>query len=137
MRAYRSLRTYKVKASFYTWFSQIAMNVARTRHGRKRLRLRSTDLSDSAHLEIPDPNECSQPSWSMEAHDRAQSVRKVLDSLPPDFRLVLVLRDVEGLRYRKIATRLGIPIGTVRSRLWRARLAVVEQLEPFWREGVL
>ena len=138
LRAYRALGTFRGSASFYTWLNRIAVNAARTRIARRRRRPVSTDsLSDTFGNEIPDPKECSRPSWKMESRDRKQTVQAALDALPPEHRIVLVLRDMEGFRYVQIAKTLGIPLGTVRSRLYRARTAVLEQLRPLRKEGLL
>ena len=115
LRAYRSLGQFRGQSTFKTWLYQIATNVARTQSGRRRDR-RETQEPEGAHArERPSTEDVE---GRVIAHDQ---LRRAMQELPDDWREALVLRDIEGLEYREIADVLGIPMGTVESRIFRAR----------------
>jgi RNA polymerase sigma-70 factor, ECF subfamily len=131
VRAWRSLSGFRGDAAFRTWLYGIALNVIRT-HRARRSRIRA--LFWSAPAESPgDPLErvpdmgtgIEQKVMMRDAIDRA------LKQLPAELREALVLRDVQGLEYREIAEALGVPIGTVESRIFRARQRLRPILAPF------
>lgn len=121
VRAWRSLRGFRGDAAFRTWLYGIALNVIRT-HRSRRSRLRALLWSAPAEA-ADDPLErvrdqdpgVEQKIMVRDAIDRA------LKRIPPELREALVLRDVQGLEYREIAAALGVPVGTVESRIFRAR----------------
>jgi RNA polymerase sigma-70 factor (ECF subfamily) len=121
VRVWRSLKGFRGDSSFRTWLYGIAMNVIRTHLGRRsklRSRLWSASSADDA-----------DPLERIASHERGvehavvlrDGIDQALKSLPEELREALVLRDVQGLEYREIADTLGIPIGTVESRIFRAR----------------
>lgn len=115
LRAYRALGQFRGQSSFRTWLYQIATNVARTQSARRRDR--------NEQQEPESPYERDRPSEEhverrIIAHDQ---LRRALQALPDDWREALVLRDIEGLDYKEIAEVLGIPMGTVESRIFRGR----------------
>jgi len=122
----RSLARFRGESRFQTWLYRITINtcIMRRRSARARTRLISDVPVDSA-----------RPAWqqvdpeSMVLNREAQAaVREHLRRLPPEFRAVVVLRELEGLSYEEIAETLGVPLGTVRSRLSRGRLLLREAL---------
>lgn len=123
IRAYQKLDKFHGGSSFYTWLYRLAINLAlsdrRRRKGRRQARL--SEVSPHSMVEPPDPSSLQGPSEKLEEEERNKRVQDALNRLAPDHRAVVVLKDFDGLAYEEIAESLGIPIGTVRSRLHRAR----------------
>jgi RNA polymerase sigma-70 factor (ECF subfamily) len=124
VRAYEKLNAFRQDSSFYTWLYRIAVNTALYRQRQRR---------QEPAGEPPQPStEPSDPLGSPTEHllraERARDVRLALTRLAEEFRLVLVMRDVEGFDYQTIARILDISVGTVRSRLHRARSNMRELL---------
>ena len=138
IRAFRGLKSYQGDSGFYTWLYRIALNVAFTRKRKQTLRVVSTEeLGAGTRADLPDEDRSASPAWNMESRERQQLIQKALDAIPETYRTVMVLKDVEGLRYEAIAEILDIPIGTVRSRLHRARGAMRDLLRPMFEAGTL
>ena len=120
VRAFRGLRRFRGESSFRNWLYRIAANAARSRHGK---RARQAAVWD-ARVEADDLAE-RHPAGAGSSVEQTMMQRQALDralaSLPAQMRAAVVLRDVEGLEYREIAATLGIPVGTVMSRIFRAR----------------
>jgi len=120
IRAFRSLDRFRGDASFKTWLYRIATNVARTHLGKRSKQAPVWEHRLEAE-EVPEER-MAGPEDSVEtATIRRQALDRALASLSEDMRLPLVLHDVEGLEYQEIAAVLEIPIGTVMSRIFRAR----------------
>jgi len=120
IRAFRSIRRFRGDSLFRTWLYQIVTNAARTHRSRRRLRPEDTTGAPSnddreGPPPLRDPGDLEAQIVLRDRLDRA------LSALPDDLREAVVLRDVEGFDYREIATMLGIPMGTVESRIFRAR----------------
>jgi RNA polymerase sigma-70 factor (ECF subfamily) len=129
LRAYRALGRFRRQSLFKTWLYQIATNVARTALARRRARAEDGRGSfagggEPALVEPPSPEDVEATVVNRDRIDRA------LAALPEDLRQAVVLRDVEGFEYREIAGLLEIPIGTVESRIFRARERLREALAP-------
>ena len=131
LRAYRSLTRFRGDSSFKTWLYAIATNAARTgldRRGRRRRREEGSLDDAAAPLSADDV-----PAGGEDAETalvRRESIDRALAALPPDLRVAVVLRDVEGLDYKEIAAATGAPIGTVESRIFRARRRLRPLLQP-------
>jgi len=130
VRVWRNLPAFRFESTFKTWLYGVALNVIRTYRGR-RARLRRLIWSPSPERDDEDPlaraavdDRIEQPMALRQAIDRA------LATLPAEMREAVVLRDVQGLEYREIAETLGVPIGTVESRIFRARKRLKPLLEP-------
>ena len=122
IKAYRSLRRFRGESSFKTWLYTIATNTARTaleRRGR-RARVGDQSLDDESHTLSAGsvPSGLPDAETTLVARD---AIDRALAVLPDDLRVAVVLRDVEGLDYKEIAKVTGSPIGTVESRIFRAR----------------
>ncbi|MCS7187163.1 MAG: sigma-70 family RNA polymerase sigma factor [Armatimonadetes bacterium] len=132
VQVYRSLPTFQHRSNFRTWFYRIVVRVAMAHLSSES----AEPLEESAEAEIL---ECARedPEKILLAREREQLLDWAIQQLPPDWRAVLVLREIEGLSYAEIAEILGIPIGTVESRLFRARKKLRQILEPIlgdeWR----
>jgi RNA polymerase sigma-70 factor (ECF subfamily) len=119
VRAWRSLRGFRGDSSFRTWLHRVAINVVRTSHA-KQGRLRQLFATGQDEGEAPfDPPAAGEPIDAALA--RRQVIDRALASLPEELRVAVTLRDVQGLDYKEIAALLGVPIGTVESRIFRAR----------------
>jgi RNA polymerase sigma-70 factor (ECF subfamily) len=129
LNAYLSLHQFKGDARFFTWLYRIAVNSAISLR-RKQRTVSNTDLPGSRVLaERQDESEESRPGSAMERADDQIRLQSALDALTPEHRAVLVLKEIEGRKYEVIADLLGVPIGTVRSRLHRARLELRDRLQ--------
>lgn len=126
LRAYLKLGNYNGTSAFYTWLYRIAVNVIISDH-RKRKTQTCTEqnrmLRDQSQR---DPSE--RPDDSLLREERVAQIRQALNSLSSEHRTILVLREMENCDYDEISTLLNVPIGTVRSRLHRARLELRERL---------
>lgn len=118
LKIHHSLNSFKFEASFKTWLYRIAVNTA-LNHAKKRSRVTTHEVEEV----FEDPATVTQPDAGrrLEAGETEDQLKILLDQLNPDQRACIVLREIEGLDYQKIATNLGININTVRSRLKRAR----------------
>ncbi len=123
IRAWTNLPKYKPRSPFRNWLYRIAVNVARDALRRERP---SVDM-DSVVVASPERG----PEAAAEVEESSQRVRQAVLNLPPASRSVLVLREYENLSYREIADTLGIPIGTVMSRLNYARGLLRQTLTPY------
>ncbi|MBI2823390.1 MAG: sigma-70 family RNA polymerase sigma factor [Planctomycetia bacterium] len=127
VQAFVKLESFRRTSGFYTWLYRIAFNVSATRRRRTRTNV-SIDGNATGHaLTLADPG--SAPHDRLEQQERAARVRAALENLSEEFRTVLVLREMDDCDYETIAEMLDLPIGTVRSRLHRARLQMRELLK--------
>jgi RNA polymerase sigma-70 factor, ECF subfamily len=131
LNAYQSLRLFKGDAQFFTWLYRIAVNSAISLRRKRRVVL-TTDTPPAGRviLEPVDESEVTNPGHALERAEDERRLQDALNRLTPEYRTVLVLKEIEGLKYEEIAAALQVPIGTVRSRLHRARLELREQLGP-------
>lgn len=131
VNAYQSLGSFKGDAEFYTWLYRIAFNTAISVKRRRRPAGsldRRTD--DDRSAEPGDRRYDTDPSAGLERSDDEKMLMDALRKLSEEHRRVLVLKDLEGMRYDEIAAVIGVPVGTVRSRLNRARLELRSLLNP-------
>jgi RNA polymerase sigma-70 factor, ECF subfamily len=135
IRAYKGLATYQGDSAFYTWLYRIAMNVTFGKRRGSSLKLFSTEDLGNRGIEFPDESDDVQPVRRMEIHETHDLIHKALGQLEDSFRAIIVLKDIEELRYEQISEILDIPIGTVKSRLHRARVELRELLKPLIEQG--
>lgn len=128
VQALLKLDTFQQSAAFYTWLYRIAFNLSATRARRKRPRASLDVLREAGGPEPVDRD--GAPEKPLLAEERVNLVHAALDQLAEDYRQVVVLRELEGCDYEQIAEILEIPLGTVRSRLFRAREQLRELLAP-------
>ncbi|MFO1064270.1 MAG: sigma-70 family RNA polymerase sigma factor [Pirellulales bacterium] len=127
VRAFRKLHLFEGRSSFYTWLCRVAMNILHSERRRKRMENQVRRESfDNAMLSAADSSAVER---GMELAELQQGVHRALAMLDLDRRTVLLLRDFDGLDYDEIAETLDIPVGTVRSRIHRARLELKSILE--------
>jgi RNA polymerase sigma factor (sigma-70 family) len=134
VKAYFGLRSFQRDSLFSTWLFRITANSC-LNHKRK-LRRRDQIVDDTDDPELILPDQSSNPHTLLENKEVKTFLEKAIQSLPREQRLVLILRDIEGLSYEEIASSLVLELGTVRSRLHRARLQIQERLRNvFWQDG--
>src|SRR5262245_37899772 len=131
LNAYQSLDSFKGDAQFFTWLYRIAFNtsVSLKRKQRVVLRIETGAAEGGAHEPI-DPSESSRPGHALEQAEEERRLHEALQRLSAEHRAVLVLKDLEGLKYEEMAEALQVPVGTVRSRLHRARMELRALLQP-------
>jgi RNA polymerase sigma-70 factor (ECF subfamily) len=138
-RAYRSLVGFAGRSSFRTWLLTITANAARSFQARSRARKRSApviriDAATSGEggeaADIPEPEGLSSPESQAMRAELKQALEAAIAELDEESRTAVVLRDLAGESYEDIAAALGLPLGTVKSRIHRARLELRERLRP-------
>jgi RNA polymerase sigma-70 factor (ECF subfamily) len=127
VQAFVKLETFSREAAFYTWLYRIAFNLAMSRRRRQRPMFSLDGAKEATGEEPASPLE--GPSHALEREERGAQVRAALDHLSDEHRAILVLREIDGCCYETIAEILGTPVGTVRSRLHRARLELKNLLK--------
>jgi RNA polymerase sigma-70 factor (ECF subfamily) len=137
IRAYRALAQFRGDSAFYTWLYRIAVNTAKkTLSDLKRdplvteSALASRNEDDETSPADHELSHLETPEAVLASREIARTVNTAIDALPEDLRQAIVLREIEGLSYEDIATAMSCPIGTVRSRIFRAREAIAERLRP-------
>jgi RNA polymerase sigma-70 factor, ECF subfamily len=135
LRAYQGLDRFHGGSSFYTWIYRIAVNLALSGRRRRRPSLRLDEGPRGSAIDPADDPEQSDPAIPVERAERDRLIREALEALAPDHRAVVVMKEFDGLRYEEIGAALGIPIGTVRSRLHRARGELRGRLRALIEEG--
>ncbi len=134
IRAYKSLSGFRGDSQFYTWMYRIAVNTAKNHLSSKKRRPSfDVELDDAENIEggIYIQNN-DTPEHELLRDEIAQVVSKALEQLPEDIRQAITLREMEGLSYEEIADVMNTPVGTVRSRIFRAREAIDARLRPLY-----
>jgi len=137
IRAYRALPQFRGESAFYTWLYRIAVNTAK----KALVELRRDPLvSENALASVDEADETSRvenelsdgetPEAILASREIAAAVNAAIDALSEDLRQAITLREIEGLSYEEIAEVMNCPIGTVRSRIFRAREAIAARLRP-------
>lgn len=122
VQAFEKLGTFRGQSAFYSWLFRIALNAAVSAKRKTRRVTGSVDAIREATGDEPvDKNTSSSPDNAAHVGDRQRLVRRALAQLPEEYRTALVLKEMDDLKYEEIAEILGVPLGTVRSRIHRAR----------------
>jgi RNA polymerase sigma-70 factor (ECF subfamily) len=138
IRAWRALGQFRGEAQFYTWLYRIAINTAKKmllslKHDpiltETALQAASSSDDETFYRE-KEPTTDSTPETELAAREIAETVQLALAELPEDLRQAVTLREIEGLSYEEIAQAMNCPIGTVRSRIFRAREAISARIKP-------
>jgi len=133
VRAYRSLKRFRATSAFSTWLYRIVCNVCLDTirsHKDETVSLEVVYDDGDDPQQRPLPDESAEPGAYIERSERQRLVHRAISQLAEDYRMVLVLYDITGLSYEEIAETLEIPLGTVKSRLNRARLALKDIIAP-------
>lgn len=137
IKAYRGLKNFRGDSAFYTWLYRIAINTAKNHLVTMSRKISDTGI-DAADAEQFDSGsalrENATPDRVMATEEIARVVQSSIEALPEDLRAAITLREFEGLSYEEIAVAMDCPIGTVRSRIFRAREAIDNNLEPLLDE---
>ena len=133
IKAYRALGGFRGESAFYTWLYRIAINAAKNHLASRGRRPPRDDMEMEVAEQLESGGrlrEMGTPENHLLSEEIAQTVQQALDDLPEDLRTAIVLRELEGLSYEEIAEAMDCPIGTVRSRIFRARDAIDKRLSP-------
>jgi RNA polymerase sigma-70 factor (ECF subfamily) len=134
IKAYRALPNFRGDSAFYTWLYRIGINTAKNylvALGRRAPTTTEFNHEEAEGFEDADQlRDASTPESELHGKEIAAAVNRAMDALPEDLRTAITLREIEGLSYEEIANVMNCPIGTVRSRIFRARDAIAAELRP-------
>ena len=134
IKAYRALPQFRGESAFYTWLYRIAINTARNwlaSQGRRPSAPNAIETEDGETFnETDNLTDISTPESMVASREIAETVNAAIEELPEELRTAIVLREIEGMSYDDIAQSMDCPIGTVRSRIFRAREAIATKLRP-------
>ncbi len=134
IKAYRALPQFRGESAFYTWLYRIAVNTAKNYLvARGRRAPTTTEFSNEEAEGFEDAEllrDIATPDAELQTKQIAAAVNKAVEALPEELRTAITLREIEGLSYEEIAQMMDCPIGTVRSRIFRAREAIAEKIRP-------
>lgn len=135
VKVYRSLKRFRLDSSFSTWLHRIAVNTCKNkiksleyRYRKKQARLNNDGIGESPYSMEPG-QESHSPMAELEKKERMKAIQKAIDALPAKQKTVVVLRDIQGFSYDEIARITGYKLGTLKSRLARARLDLRDKLK--------
>ncbi len=134
IKAYKALPNFRGESSFYTWLYRIATNVAKTYLENIQKQRSQVDI-DAEDFESKDTSgvmtDATTPDRILESEELKRVILKALSELPPELKEAFTLREVEGLSYEEISDKVQVPIGTVRSRIFRARQYIESKMQQF------
>ncbi|PRC92218.1 RNA polymerase sigma factor RpoE [Solimicrobium silvestre] len=134
IKAYRALPNFRGESAFYTWLYRIGVNSAKNHLISQRRRVPTSTDSDAQEAEtFKDAGglrESNTPESILASKQLAATVNEAMNALPEDLRIAISLREIEGLSYDEIADMMDCPIGTVRSRIFRARESIANKIRP-------
>ena len=137
IKAYRALPKFRGDSAFYTWLYRIAINTAKNYMVARGRRPPATDMDveDAEFLENNAPlTEIGTPEANQEKDDLQRVINEAIEDLPEDLRTAFTLREFSGLSYEEITEIMGCPVGTVRSRIFRARETLDKKIRPLLDE---
>ncbi len=133
IKAYRGLKNFRGDSAFYTWLYRISINTAKNYLVSKNRRMPDDDI-DAQEAEQYDGGDklrdIATPERQALTEEIQATVQNAIEALPDDLRIAITLRELEGLSYEEISETMECPIGTVRSRIFRARESIEKELEP-------
>jgi RNA polymerase sigma-70 factor (ECF subfamily) len=134
IKAYRALPNFRGESAFYTWLYRIAINTAKNylvAQGRRAPTSTEAVVDDAEQFDDAEQlRDVATPDSMLLSKQVGEAVNRAIDRLPEELRTAIVLRELEGLSYEEIAASMDCPIGTVRSRIFRAREAIANELRP-------
>ncbi|TSA50417.1 MAG: RNA polymerase sigma factor RpoE [Nitrosomonadales bacterium] len=134
IKAYRALPNFRGESAFYTWLYRIGINTAKNylvAMGRRPQTFNEIEVEDAENFEDGDELRTMEtPETELLTKEIAKTVNDTVASLPEELRTAITLREIEGLSYEEIAALMDCPIGTVRSRIFRARETIAQKLRP-------
>jgi RNA polymerase sigma-70 factor (ECF subfamily) len=139
IKAYRALANFRGDSAFYTWLYRIAVNTAKNHlvaASKRPISMTQFEKNDDDDYEQDMfMSDSSTPESELITKQIAETVNDTMNSLPSDLREAIMLREIEGMSYEDIAEAMECPIGTVRSRIFRAREAISEKIKPMLDVG--
>ncbi len=129
LRTFEKLDKFQGDSSFYTWVYRIAVNLALSDKRRRKTAVRMLGPGRVELIDPPGDPIAGDPTLPLERFERDRLIQEALNALADDHRAVVVMKEFDGLRYEEIANVLGVPVGTVRSRLHRARIELRDRLK--------
>jgi RNA polymerase sigma factor RpoE len=134
IKAYRALPSFRGDSAFYTWLYRIGINTAKNylvALGRRAPTTTEFDAEEAESFEDADNlRDNNTPDAMLQSKEIGNAVNRAMEALPEELRTAITLREIEGLSYEDIANVMACPIGTVRSRIFRARDAIAAELRP-------
>lgn len=134
IKAYRALPNFRGESAFYTWLYRIGVNTAKNwlaSQGRRTTAQASMDSEEAESYDEADLlRDADTPERVLMSKQIAETVNRAMEALPDDLRTAITLREIEGMSYEEISAVMNCPIGTVRSRIFRAREAIAKELRP-------
>jgi RNA polymerase sigma-70 factor, ECF subfamily len=134
IKAYRALPAFRGDSAFYTWLYRIGINTAKNylmALGRRAPTSTEVEAEDAEGLEEGEQlRDINTPESVLLSNEIAETVNSTIEQLPEELRQAIQMREIEGMSYEEIAQAMNCPIGTVRSRIFRAREAIAEKLRP-------
>jgi RNA polymerase sigma-70 factor (ECF subfamily) len=134
IKAYRALPNFRGESAFYTWLYRIGVNTAKNwlaSQGRRTTAQASMDAEEAEGYEEADLlRDADTPERLLMSKQIAETVNRAMEALPDELRTAITLREIEGMSYEEISSVMDCPIGTVRSRIFRAREAIAKELRP-------
>jgi RNA polymerase sigma-70 factor (ECF subfamily) len=133
LKAYRAIPRFRGDSAFYTWLYRISINTAKNHlvAARRRPLDYDLDLQDPEQYEMQARlKDVETPEGTLLSEEIRETVNQAIEALPEDLRTAIMLRELEGMSYEEIATAMECPVGTVRSRIFRAREAIDKRLKP-------
>lgn len=139
IKAYRAIATFRGESAFYTWIYRIAINSAKNlliQQGRRPSTLNEVvEKEDETFENNHALSTIDTPESLIQTKQIGTAVNEAIEALPEDLRAAILMREIEGLSYEEIAQSMGCPIGTVRSRIFRAREAIAAHIKPLLDES--
>jgi len=138
IKAYRAIPNFRGDSAFYTWLYRIAINTAKNYLTARSRRPPASDvdaMDATNYYDAPELKEFETPETRMMQDDLEQGIHQAIEALPEDTATAIKLREFEGMSYEEIAEAMECPIGTVRSRIFRAREAIELQIQEIMGEG--
>jgi len=137
IKAHRALPKFRGDSAFYTWLYRIAINTAKNYlvSQARRVSERAVDVQEAEQFDGAfELRDTATPERLLMRDQMERTIVAAIEELPEDLRTAIILREIEGMRYEEIAAAMDCPIGTVRSRIFRAREAINKRLEPLISE---
>lgn len=137
LKAYRALPKFKGESAFYTWLYRIAINTAKNFlvAQDRRPPTDDVDATEAEQYVGASMNELDTPERLLQTDEIKLTIHNAIMNLPEDLRVAITLRELEGMSYEEIAQAMSCPVGTVRSRIFRAREAIDQELKPLLGNG--
>ena len=128
VKAFRSLNTFRGESAFYTWLYRIAVNTAKNHFATRAKEAKDVSVDEDGTDEVLALQDIAAPEEEAGAEELQRAILHSIEQLPDDLKHALTLRELEGLSYDEIAVAMNCPIGTVRSRIFRARDHVIQEI---------